>query len=988
MKTKSKIAALALAAVLGVATVVATVNLSKEAPLANIQATNNDDYVLHQENMAALASSGSIDTALGNPISFFVDQLDGANLAKANRFYNTTPITGLKSVSITSTGQIFLAAGYINESIGVISGIVMDSVTDSGNVTLNFSSCPDYFYIFALEDTVLSNLSICYECEVRETYSVTVNLKFEENPLAAVYLCYDHNFHVDDDWINGKPGCSAIEMNWVDAGGYYSAQVSGLRPGYFRYMFNASPSYGVDRYISFDAEWHPAQLAIVEDRTIWCTVDHAPASADQTTVFVPSSNSFLENATIELYTVNDFHGYVDEDDGHAGIEKFGTYFKERGEEPNTLLLDQGDSWQGEMNSSFNKGRLVTDVMNYAHFDARTVGNHDFDWGVDALIANTARNYGGYSTPVLGANIYDYNFETKQAGTTHQDDICQSSVSYTLENGLKVGIVGVIGHDQVTSITSTYVQDIAFLDHIQFIKDEAAALREDGCDVVICSIHAGQEDVMGHGLGDYVDVVLCGHTHRSNERGTDPDGLQYFQFYKNGMQFGHITLSYNYTLGKATVSEAVALSASAIKSAVSEVDPVIHGLYEAAKAECAEAANEVVVKNNVNGLFTSDGRDGSAALPNLMNKAIIEAAEKEFPDDEILFSYTNYGRADMPNGEPWKYSDIYESMPFENLVYILEAPGSEIINELGYNYVCWSENHAGTVINKNDYYKVAVTDYIAFHTNASRQYNFWPYGAKHVYGVLSKDYRTIVCDYLVEKGYTSGAATLSAADFIKDTHNEFDPKNYKVRTTFEVDNGVEVTRTYVDSYTGVTYDSIYPETPAREGYSFAGWKFSNGNDTSGVKVNSSYVIHAEFTPINPLKVTGTYAELKALADTNSVQIGDEVKVTIVKSGSVEDQTDYSEIGILAETYLTVTAASGYRISEIEVMVWGTHDNLTFKDGSSLESDELAKTVNATTYAGKDARQYFVEPSGASCIINNPTNYRVSAYYIAVTLAEIS
>ena len=193
--------------------------------------------------------------------------------------------------------------------------------------------------------------------------------------------------------------------------------------------------------------------------------------------------------TIDIYSSNDIHGAILEDtnEGRCGIGKFATYFKEKGEQENTLLIDQGDTWQGSIYSNYNHGALITDVMNYIKFDARSVGNHDFDWGVDYIKANTAREYNGYSTPVLAGNVYDYNFATKEVGTNQQSDIGVKSVTYTLENGVKVGILGGIGMDQITSISSNYTTNITFTDHIKFIQYEAMHLRNDEkCDIIIAS----------------------------------------------------------------------------------------------------------------------------------------------------------------------------------------------------------------------------------------------------------------------------------------------------------------------------------------------------------------------------------------------------------------------------------------------------------------------------------------------------------------------
>ena len=258
-------------------------------------------------------------------------------------------------------------------------------------------------------------------------------------------------------------------------------------------------------------------------------------------------------AKIEVYTTNDIHGQVLQESNRAGLAKFATYFKEKGEQDNTLLIDQGDTWQGSIYSNYNHGNVITDVMNYIHYDARSVGNHDFDWGTSYIKENTERSYNGYSTPVLAGNVYDYNSSTKEVGTTQQSELGVKSVTTVLENGLKVGILGGIGASQITSISSNFTTDIAFTDHIQFIKDEATHLKNDeNCDVVICSIHTGQEDVLNNGLANYVDLVLCGHTHKQEYK--VEDNLLFVQNYAYTQSFSHITLTFDYAQNDVTNSK--------------------------------------------------------------------------------------------------------------------------------------------------------------------------------------------------------------------------------------------------------------------------------------------------------------------------------------------------------------------------------------------------------------------------------------------------
>ena len=465
-----------------------------------------------------------------------------------------------------------------------------------------------------------------------------------------------------------------------------------------------------------------------------------------------SSEDLNPIKTIDIYAINDFHGAIEEQsNSRMGLINMGSYMKKKGSEANTLLLDQGDTWQGSIYSNTNYGHLINDVMCEARFDARTVGNHDFDWGLDKLKENTQRSYNGYTVPVLAANVYNYNFSTKVEGSVHQTDIGVKTVSYTLENGLKVGIVGVIGSDQITSINTVFVKDICFKDHINVIKTEATNLRNSGCDVVIVSAHAPQDQVMNNDLENYVDLVLCGHSH-DVEFGEEGD-LHYAQFGAYGQQLGHITLTYDTSSHDVTDTSIVTVSPSDVVSDLNgQTDATIRNLVNTSVADCSTLANEVVA-SNVNGSFYSNSN-----LPNMMAKAIYDTAVSEGYSD-ITLAMVNNARSSLTEKSQWTYADIYQAFPFDNYIYIIEATGADIVNEAKYNYVCLNSTLAAQgdekTLNRNTKYKVAVIDYLAVHTNASRYYNYFPSSNGEIKGTLSNTYRNVLKGWLNSNGYSSG-----------------------------------------------------------------------------------------------------------------------------------------------------------------------------------------------------------------------------------------
>ena len=466
-----------------------------------------------------------------------------------------------------------------------------------------------------------------------------------------------------------------------------------------------------------------------------------------------------KETTINIVAFNDFHGAVEASGNNIGLANFGTYLKKKSEEKNTLILDQGDTWQGSIYSNYNHGNLINDVWAYAHVSARTVGNHDFDWGVDKLKINTIREYEGYVTPVLAANIYDYDFPNRQKGNTQQEDIGKKSVTYTLDNGLKVGIVGIIGKDQITSITSTNTLDIYFKDHIPVLVEEATSLRENGCDVVIASCHTGQESLVGNNLSNYFDLVLCGHTHQSEI--SKENGMTYAQFGSYGTELGDIQLTYSYEDKKVINTTVKEIYGNDVKEYIGgTADPKITQLISQYNSECDEAANEIVA-SNVSGYF-----DRNEAACNLMCKAITEQAIEEGFND-IIFSFCNESRSSIYSRTgSWNYANLYQAFPFDNIIYIVEVTGKDIIDEVfNWNNVCYNPSF-DYKIDKNKTYKIAVIDFLIYHMNVNKEFDFFPSFTGNPIGHLNDNYRVILKNWLSKNGYKNGKE-LNSYDFSSD-----------------------------------------------------------------------------------------------------------------------------------------------------------------------------------------------------------------------------
>ena len=427
-------------------------------------------------------------------------------------------------------------------------------------------------------------------------------------------------------------------------------------------------------------------------------------------------------ATVDIYAFNDFHGAVLQnlDNNEPGLKLLGSFFKKKSQLPNTLILDQGDTWQGTFESNYNHGAIVQDVFNYSGVSLRTLGNHDFDWGLEQCATINNRKLGDDYIPCLGANIYDY--KNGLIGNDQQEKYGKEYATFYLDNGLKIGVVGTIGKDQITSICSELVDTIAFTDHVKKTKEISDFLRvEKGCDIIISSCHEPAADSMLNvGLADispistkpYVDLVLNGHSHY--EQSYQDNNVKFVQWDSDGRSIGEISLIYDFA------TKQVLPSSTTVKSLYYEdlnkecpsIDPTIGNMVENYLTEIAPIADEVL-STNFSGYFDTK------KLANLMSTAIYDFV-KDY--ETIDLAVCNYARNSF-YGTTFTYRDLYKSFPFDNKIILMDVGSYKSYYSIINNYF-YKEN---TELNITGYghYRIAVIDYIGLHQNSDREYDYFP-----------------------------------------------------------------------------------------------------------------------------------------------------------------------------------------------------------------------------------------------------------------------
>jgi len=254
---------------------------------------------------------------------------------------------------------------------------------------------------------------------------------------------------------------------------------------------------------------------------VGCGADKAPettaAATEPVTTAAAETTAAAKEDVVVLYT-NDVHTYIDGPMGYDVVAGLKAELKEQ--YGNVLLADAGDAIQGTAFGSMDKGETIISLMNAAGYDVATLGNHEFDYGMDGCknIIEKAQ------FPYVSCNFYE------EKDGVRGENVLPSFQLFEM-GGQKIAFVGVTTPESFTKSTPAYFQDengnyiygisggedgSALYADVQTAIDAAAA---EGADVIIGLGHLGDdesskpwtsEEVIANVTG--LDAFIDGHSH--------------------------------------------------------------------------------------------------------------------------------------------------------------------------------------------------------------------------------------------------------------------------------------------------------------------------------------------------------------------------------------------------------------------------------------------------------------------------------------------
>ncbi len=377
-------------------------------------------------------------------------------------------------------------------------------------------------------------------------------------------------------------------------------------------------------------------------------------------------------------------GLWSEDEGYDGDDRY-------------LILSGGDNWTGPAISTWFEGESTVEVMNAMEYDASAIGNHEFDFKIDALYDRVDEA----NFPYLSANIRD-----KTSG-----EIPDFAVPYIIKDidGLLVGIIGLSSTSTPTTTFPDHVEDYNFIDYISALNEIVPTIKADGADLLIVISHLCQSEMSWLAstlinLG--ISAIGGGHCHEGTVGSviTNSNGevalLKSESFMVN---YAKLDIFYN-----AVEKKVVDMKPSSHFNKDDNSDQSVENVVSDWRVKADYELSEVI------GYTVSEIVRGS----NAMNNMVVDSWLYKYPTADIAMTNGGGIRQSIPAGDITKET-IIGVLPFQNHIVELQLTGEQVIGCSEYldillggmTTIGGNSLSNGTEIDDNTIYSVLTTDYL-------------------------------------------------------------------------------------------------------------------------------------------------------------------------------------------------------------------------------------------------------------------------------------
>jgi 2',3'-cyclic-nucleotide 2'-phosphodiesterase (5'-nucleotidase family) len=432
------------------------------------------------------------------------------------------------------------------------------------------------------------------------------------------------------------------------------------------------------------------------------TPDGGPAGSLLQRLFTPSRRRFLSAAgsaaasttlartaaaaipeesggrarTVSIFHTTDLHGHVLPTQTYEGLRDVGGLARcascirqWRAESPHSLTLDVGDVVQGTAASLERRGLMMIDLFNLLGYDAWTLGNHDFDWGPEALEAILDRS----ESPVVTANLLRGG---RPPGGF--DGAWGKVRPWILREvgGFRIAILGLVTPGLTWWLSDETLGGVAATDPVETLARSIAEAKAERADAIVVTGHMGwkfKDDYANplrellRDAGD-VDIYLAGHSHQNQPAFRLHDTLCSQASY-HGIHCGRIDLTFDGESRRLVDTRAFTL----LMDDRFPLDPAVLQVARPDIAASEEAlAREVCV---VGRPIPGGGKRQSGVVTLLCEAFSAVLAKRGTPVDGVF--HGSFGTKEIPAGT-MSVADCWRLVPYENTIVTAELSAEDLV----------------------------------------------------------------------------------------------------------------------------------------------------------------------------------------------------------------------------------------------------------------------------------------------------------------------
>lgn len=377
-------------------------------------------------------------------------------------------------------------------------------------------------------------------------------------------------------------------------------------------------------------------------------------------VFVGCQSDFDSERDIREFTLiytNDEHGYMEgmrENQGAATLLQL--WRDELGYEPEGrfLLLSGGDNWTGPAISSWTAGESMTEVMNAMSYDASAVGNHEFDFGIEAF-AERARQA---EFPYLSANTHWKNND--QVPT----EIGILPFTLTEVSGVRIGILGLTTISTPYTTNPDHVALLDFGDYEKALRETAPMVRQLQPDLLFVVAHVclSELEPLAEAVVDLgIDFMGAGHCNELTAKLVKDTLLL-----GGGFHFtSYATAKFSYDLNARKLVNTTYGTHTHAGEGLAP-DPQIREIVGRWSEEFESILGEVVAYSEQEVSHRSES----------LEQAVVNSWLASNPDAQVAITNAGGLRSPLPAGDI-TLDDIVNLMPFDNTIVAVDISGADL-----------------------------------------------------------------------------------------------------------------------------------------------------------------------------------------------------------------------------------------------------------------------------------------------------------------------